>query len=57
MRAKRVTIYRDRKKFWRYRVQAFNNRVIESSEEGFVQKRTVLKRVGEKYPNVEIVEG
>ncbi len=56
MRARRVTIYRDSAGQWRYRVQAGNWRVTESSEQGFSQKRSVLKRVAAKYPDVEVVE-
>lgn len=56
MTARRVTIYQDRKGEWRYRVQAGNWRTIENSEEGFAQKRSVLKRIAGKYPNVELVE-
>lgn len=55
-RARRITIYQDAKGEWRYRAQAGNWQVIESSEEGFRQKRTVLARVAARYPGVEVIE-
>lgn len=55
MRARRVVVYRDVKGEWRYRVQAGNWRVISASEEGFARKATVLKRVRQWWPGVEVV--
>lgn len=55
MRARRVTVYKDHRGEWRYRVQSGNWRVIDASEEGFKQKRTAVKRVGGRWPGVEVV--
>jgi len=54
--ARRATIFRDKLGEWRYRIQSGNWQVIATSEEGFKQKATVLKRVGKNWPGIEIVE-
>lgn len=56
MAARRITIYRDTANKWRYRVQANNWKVIETSEESFSAKGYAKRRVEKKYPGVEVVE-
>lgn len=52
--ARRVTVYKAADG-WRYRAQASNWRIIEASEQGFAQKRSVLARVAQRFPGVEVV--
>lgn len=54
--ARRVTIYLDDAGEYRYRVQAGNWQTIDASEEGFRQKRTVVKRIARLWPGVEVVD-
>lgn len=53
--ARRVTVYRDTGKKWRYRVQGGNWREIEAAEQGFARKQTCLDRAQSRWPGVEIV--
>ena len=52
--ARRITVYRDEAGEWRYRVQAYNWRTVETSEEGFKRKSTVLRRIEKRWPGVEV---
>lgn len=54
--ARRVTIYRDSRRKWRYKVQAGNWRTVETAEQGFADRRSVLARVRSRWPGVEVVE-
>lgn len=54
-RARRATIWRDDDGLFWYRVQGGNWFEIDRSEQGFRQKRSVLKRLDERWPNVEQV--
>jgi len=54
--ARRITLYTRSDGDIGYKVQAKNWQIIESSEEGFKQKRVVLARLAKKYPGVEIVD-
>jgi uncharacterized protein YegP (UPF0339 family) len=54
--ARRVTIYKDSAGKYRYRVQGFNWRTINASEQGFAQKRSVVGRVAREYPGVEVID-
>ena len=54
--ARRITIYRRRDGDFGYRVQAGNWRTIETSEEGFLRKASILKRLDRRYRNAEIVD-
>jgi len=56
MRARRVTIFRDRKGQWRYRVQAGNWKVIDAAEEGFARRSSIMQRIAARWPEAEIVE-
>lgn len=56
MTARRITVYRRHDGTFGYKVQAANWRTVETAEQGFARKATVLKRVEKKYPGVEIVD-
>lgn len=53
--ARRATVRRDHAGEWRYKVQGYNWRTIDASEEGFKQKRSAVARVEKRWPGVEIV--
>lgn len=54
-KARRATVYQDAAGEWRYKVQGYNWRTIDASEEGFQRKGTAVKRVAKRWPGVEIV--
>lgn len=53
--ARRVTVWQDRRGDWWYHVQAGNWSIIDASEEGLSQKRSVLSRIARRWPGVELV--
>lgn len=55
MSARRVTIYKTNGRFY-YRVQAGNWKCIDDSEQGFRQKKSVLKRIEKLYPGIEVAD-
>lgn len=53
--ARRATVYRDAAGAWRYKVQGYNWRTIDASEEGFRRRSTALGRIAKRWPGVEVV--
>lgn len=54
--ARRVTIFKDDEGKFRFHVQAGNWKIIEASEQGFARKASVLVRVYNRWPGVELVD-
>lgn len=53
--ARRITYRRDSAGEWRYKVQGYNWRTIDASEEGFNRLSYAQRRARRRYPGVEEV--